>query len=86
MTVGKTHSEITTHPTKMGVTTATERGTQQYVCECRFSGLAADLVSLADTTLSESSSCTVSFRLSVTVECRITIRYVADRLNVSTVC
>jgi hypothetical protein len=31
MTVGKTHSEITTHPTKMGVTTATERGTQQYV-------------------------------------------------------
>jgi hypothetical protein len=29
MAIGQTHSEITTNPSKMAVTTATERGNQQ---------------------------------------------------------
>lgn len=42
MTVPKTHSEITTNPSKMGVTTATERGTQQYVGELGLASYTAD--------------------------------------------
>jgi hypothetical protein len=72
MGIGKTVSEVTTNPSKMAVTTATDPSTQQYVP--LFGSLDCCLSVVTGKTSSGSSSFTVSFRLSEMDVCRITSR------------